>query len=182
MENMEIMNKELLTLLFPSSVDMSGIGSGKSNDSITTEDVLIQLSYSNLTQEELNLLLAKFLDDNAAKSSLYYKIYDDSRELFNETELDITKDVLQKVVDCAIIECILDACPVCKGIGYVVFDKIMEDCNHCYKGKFTWDDFSRSSVMNIDKNMYIKVKKQYFEIINILNKIEFNALEKIGDK
>tara|TARA_R100001369_G_scaffold92315_1_gene136712 strand:- start:1060 stop:1590 length:531 start_codon:yes stop_codon:yes gene_type:complete len=176
------MNKELLTLLFPSSVDMGSIGSGKSNDSITVEDVLVKLSYSKLTTEELNFLLAKFLDDNSARSSLYHKIYDDAFVLFEGTELDITKDVLQKVVDCAIIECILDACPICKGTGFLVFDKSVEECTHCHKGKFSWNDFSRHNVMGIDKNTYVKVRKQYSEIISILNNLECTALEKIGDK
>ena len=57
------MKAELLAKLLPSSCDMSSTRS-KSNDSITSEDVLIKISYARLNNNELYYVLSKFLESN----------------------------------------------------------------------------------------------------------------------
>ena len=92
------MKLDLLALLLPKSLDMSGIGSGKSNDTVTPQDIAVILAYAKLSNDELNLLMAKFLEDDSARKSLAKSVKNIAMDLFND------EDIINTVVDTAIIE------------------------------------------------------------------------------
>ena len=64
------MKLDLLTILLPKSLDMGSIGSGKSHDSITPQEVSTILAYANLVKTELNILMGKYLEDESATREL----------------------------------------------------------------------------------------------------------------
>ncbi len=171
------MKAELLAKLMPSSLDISAFGS-KNHNAITSEDILIKLSYSKLSDNELNFILAKFLNDDKSRSSVY-------KELIKEVHYKFKKKgenhLVCRYVEVAIMECIMTTCPFCKGTGFNVFKTSISKCPHCNDGQFIYDDDVRANLIGIKKNKFIKNKKKYEDIIHLLRDIENNALSKIGD-
>jgi len=178
------MKCELLAKLMPSSLDVSNYGS-KSNDSITSEDILIKLSYSKLNDSELNFLLAKFLDDLNCRSSLYKDLLNKVIVLFKkEGENDLVceggNDLVCRYVDVAIMESIMVSCPFCNGTGFNIFNHSIDKCYHCSDGVFIYSDNVRADLIGVKKNKFLK--KKYEKIMEELVELEQSALSKIGDK
>lgn len=168
------MKLDLLTILLPKSLDMGSIGSGKSHDSITPQEVSTILSYANLVKAELNILMGKYLEDELATHDLikYAESYIEMED----------KKLVKKIAHTAVIELFTDTtCFFCNGTGQVVFQDSVDKCLHCHNGIFVWSDFSRSAIMGLKKGVYMKIKKDYKELIKHLIDIEQSALEKLGD-
>jgi len=168
------MKLDLLTILLPKSLDMGSIGSGKSHDSITPQEVSTILSYANLVKAELNILMGKYLEDESATHDLikYAESYIEMED----------KKLVKKIAHTAVIELFTDTtCFFCNGTGQVVFQDSVDKCLHCHDGIFVWSDFSRSAIMGLKKGVYMKIKKDYKELIKHLINVEQTALEKLGD-
>ena len=168
------MKLDLLTILLPKSLDMGSIGSGKSHDSITPQEVSTILSYANLVKAELNILMGKYLEDELATHELikYAESYIEMED----------KKLVKKIAHTAVIELFTDTtCFFCNGTGQVVFQDSVDKCLHCHNGIFVWSDFSRSASMGLKKGVYMKIKKDYKELIAHLIEVEQSALEKLGD-
>ena len=168
------MKLDLLTILLPKSLDMGSIGSGKSHDSITPQEVSTILSYANLDKVELNLLMSKYLEDKVAR-------YDFIKYAESCIEME-DKKLVKKIAHTAVIELFTDTtCFFCNGTGQLVFQDSVDKCLHCHDGIFVWSDFSRSAIMGLKKGVYMKIKKDYKELIKHLIEVEQSALEKLGD-
>ena len=168
------MKLDLLTILLPKSLDMGSIGSGKSHDSITPQEVSTILSYANLVKAELNILMGKYLEDELATHDLI-KYAESCIEMED-------KKLVKKIAHTAVIELFTDTtCFFCNGTGQVVFQDSVDKCLHCHNGIFVWSDFSRSAIMGLKKGVYMKIKKDYKELMNHLIDVEQSALEKLGD-
>jgi len=168
------MKLDLLTILLPKSLDMGSIGSGKSHDSITPQEVSTILSYANLVKAELNILMGKYLEDELATHDLI-KYAESCIEMED-------KKLVKKIAHTAVIELFTDTtCFFCNGTGQVVFQDSVDKCLHCHNGIFVWSDFSRSAIMGLKKGVYMKIKKDYKELIKHLIEVEQSALEKLGD-
>jgi hypothetical protein len=168
------MKLDLLTILLPKSLDMGSIGSGKSHDSITPQEISTILSYADLVKTELNILMGKYLEDESA-----------TRELIKYVESRIgieDKKLVKKISHTAVTELFTDTtCFFCNGTGQLVFQDSVDKCPHCHNGIFVWSDASRSAIMGLKKGVYMKIKKDYRELINHLIDVEHSALEKLGD-
>ena len=168
------MRLDLLTILLPKSLDMGSIGSGKSHDTITPQEVSTILAYANLDKVELNLLMSKYLEDEIARYDLVTYA-----ESFVKTQ---DKEVASKIAHTGVIELFTDTtCFFCNGTGQLVFNDSVDKCLHCHNGIFVWSDFSRSAIMGLKKGVYMKIKKDYKELMNHLIDVEQSALEKLGD-
>jgi len=168
------MKLDLLTILLPKSLDMGSIGSGKSHDSITPQEVSTILSYANLVKAELNILMGKYLEDELATHDLI-KYAESCIEMKD-------KKLVKKIAHTAVIELFTDTtCFFCNGTGQVVFQDSVDKCLHCHNGIFVWSDFSRSAIMGLKKGVYMKIKKDYKELIAHLIEVEQSALEKLGN-
>jgi hypothetical protein len=54
---------------------------------------------------------------------------------------------------------------------------------HCDgTGQFIYDDDNRPEFMGIEKEKFMKFKKSYMEMLNMIRDIELSALSKIGDE
>ena len=167
------MRLDLLTILLPKSLDMGSIGSGKSHDSITPQEVSTILAYANLDKVELNILMSKYLEDEVARYDLVTYA-----ESFVKTQ---DKEVAGKIAHTGVIELFTDTtCFFCNGTGQLVFNDSVDKCLHCHNGIFVWSDFSRSAIMGLKKGVYMKIKKDYKELMNHLIDVEQSALEKLG--
>jgi hypothetical protein len=168
------MKLDLLTILLPKSLDMGSIGSGKSHDSITPQEISTILSYADLVKTELNILMGKYLEDESA-----------TRELIKYVESCIEiedKKLVKKISHTAVIELFTDTtCFFCNGTGQLVFQDSVDKCPHCHNGIFVWSDTSRSAIMGLKKGVYMKIKKDYRELITHLIDVEQSALAKLGD-
>ena len=168
------MKLDLLTILLPKSLDMGSIGSGKSHDSITPQEVSTILSYANLVKAELNILMGKYLEDESATHDLIKYV-----ESYIEME---DKKLAKKISHTAVIELFTDTtCFFCNGTGQVVFQDSVDKCLHCHNGVFVWSDTSRSEIMGLKKGVYMKINKDYRELITHLIDVEQAALAKLGD-
>lgn len=174
------MKLEMLTLLLPKTVDMTAIGMGKSHDSVTAEDINIALSYSNLSKDEVAIIMAKFLNDNQSRSDLFYSFYTDALDIFNDVKFPKGENTIRTIIDCCLVESLLQACPFCHGVGHHVFNNTIQKCNHCEDGIFILDDDSRMIMMGLSKPMFDSIKKGYNEIIQRLRDLEDSALEKLN--
>ena len=171
------MKLDLLTILLPKSLDMGSIGSGKSHDSITPQEVSTILSYANLVKAELNILMGKYLEDESATHELIKYA-----ESFLQNEDELPDYFIKKIAQTAIIELFTDTtCFFCNGTGSLVFEDSVDKCPHCHDGIFVWSDFSRSAIMGLKKGVYVKIKKDYKELVAHLIDVEQSALEKLGD-
>ena len=168
------MKLDLLTILLPKSLDMGSIGSGKSHDSITPQEVSTILAYANLVKTELNILMGKFLEDESATRELIKYV---------ESRIEIEdKKLVKKISHPAVTELFTaTTCFFCNGTGQLVFQDSVDKCPHCHNGIFVWSDTSRSAIMGLKKGVYIKIKKDYRELINHLIDVEHSALEKLGN-
>jgi hypothetical protein len=174
---------ELLSVLLPSSADLSTTR-GKAHNTLTSDDINIRLSYSNLTNSEMNFLLAKFLDDTSSRSKLFYSLYNKIVEFCEkegENNLVCKEKLLLKYIDTAILESIMESCPFCNGTGIIVFKHKLDKCNHCHQGKFIFTDAVRADLIGLKKGKFEKNKGIYKKITEELINIEYSALSKIGD-
>ena len=178
------MKLEMLTLLLPKTVDLTAIGMGKSHDSVTAEDINTALSYANLTKDEVAFIMAKFLNDNQSRSDLFNSFYLDALDTFKNTHprknFRQYKMWVRTIIDCCLIESLLQACPFCNGVGENVFNNTIEKCNHCKEGKFIFDDDSRMIMIGLDKAGFLSIKKGYTLIMSRLRDLEDSALEKLN--
>jgi len=165
------MKAELLALMYPSSCDLESIGS-KNHNAITSDDINIKLSYSKITDAELNFLLAKFLDDGKCRSELFWGLYGFVKEIINEK-------YAKRYLEVAIMERVMSACPFCNGTGVMIFKDKIETCSHCKEGNFIYSDGVVANLIGIKPQKF--KKKVYNEIINKLIDLESSALQKIGD-
>jgi hypothetical protein len=165
------MKAELLALMYPSSCDLESIGS-KNHNAVTSDDINIKLAYSKINDMELNLLLAKFLDDDRCRSELFWKLYDSSKEIVGDK-------YAKKYLEIAIMERIMTTCPFCNGTGVMIFKNKIETCSHCKEGNFIYSDDVVANLIGIKPQKF--KKKAYNKIINKLMDIEDSALSKIGD-
>ena len=168
------MKLDLLTILLPKSLDMGSIGSGKSHNSITPQEVSTILAYADLSEVELNLLMSKYLEDDGARQDLIK---------YAESYIEIEDQSLaKKIAHTAITELFIDTtCFFCNGTGNLIFENSVDKCPHCHDGIFVWSDFSRSEIMGLKKGVYMKIKKDYRELITHLIDVEQSALAKLGD-
>ena len=169
------MKAELLAKLLPSSCDMSSIRS-KSNDSITSEDVLIKISYARLNNNELYYVLSKFLDDESSRGKMYYNLIEDLKPVFNNQE---SNELVSKYVQAGITESIIIKCPFCNGTGVLLFKTSVENCLHCKQGDFIYNNLIRSSFVGVKEKDFDKEK--YKKVMEKLQDIEISALDKLGD-
>tara|TARA_R110000796_G_scaffold24798_3_gene70385 strand:+ start:5132 stop:5659 length:528 start_codon:yes stop_codon:yes gene_type:complete len=174
------MKLEMLTLLLPKTVDMTAIGMGKSHDSVTAEDINTALSYANLTKDEVAIIMAKFLNDNQSRSDLFYSFYLDALDIFEDVKLKKGSNTIRTIIDCCLVESLLQACPFCNGVGQNVFNNTIEKCNHCKEGMFIFDDDSRMIMIGLDKAGFLSIKKGYTLIMSRLRDLEDSALEKLN--
>mgnify|MGYP003637181415 FL=1 len=174
------MKLEMLTLLLPKTVDMTAIGMGKSHDSVTAEDINTALSYANLTKDEVAIIMAKFLNDNQSRSDLFYSFYLDALDIFEDVKLKKGNNTIRTIIDCCLVESLLQACPFCNGVGQNVFNNTIEKCNHCKEGMFIFDDDSRMIMIGLDKAGFLSIKKGYTLIMSRLRDLEDSALEKLN--
>lgn len=170
----------MLTLLLPKTVDMTAIGMGKSHDSVTAEDINTALSYANLTKDEVAIIMAKFLNDNQSRSDLFYSFYLDALDIFEDVKLKKGNNTIRTIIDCCLVESLLQACPFCNGVGQNVFNNTIEKCNHCKEGMFIFDDDSRMIMIGLDKAGFLSIKKGYTLIMSRLRDLEDSALEKLN--
>tara|TARA_R110000803_G_scaffold56556_2_gene113912 strand:- start:902 stop:1429 length:528 start_codon:yes stop_codon:yes gene_type:complete len=174
------MKLEMLTLLLPKTVDLTAIGMGKSHDSVTAEDINTALSYANLTKDEVAIIMAKFLNDNQSRSDLFYSFYLDALDIFEDVKLKKGNNTIRTIIDCCLVESLLQACPFCNGVGQNVFNNTIEKCNHCKEGMFIFDDDSRMIMIGLDKAGFLSIKKGYTLIMSRLRDLEDSALEKLN--
>tara|TARA_R100001015_G_C4631106_1_gene193356 strand:+ start:2890 stop:3450 length:561 start_codon:yes stop_codon:yes gene_type:complete len=185
------MKLELMSILFPKSIDMEGIGTSKSHDAITASDVQTILSYKKLKEEEVNLILAKYFDDNSARTWLLK--YMESRTL-EQSEVFISEQAVNpgfiltfeehsSLAMCLWLETLLHACPTCNGVGIIKLSGYITNgiikCEDCVAGVYVWSDKVRQRISGLNKDKYKKAKPFYNQIIDGINDIETNALEKI---
>jgi hypothetical protein len=93
------MKIDLLAKLLPQSASLSK--GSKVNDAITSDDINIKLSYSKITDAELNFILAKFLDDDLA-SLIGIKPQKFKKKAYNKIInklMDIEDSALSKIGD-----------------------------------------------------------------------------------
>jgi|TARA_Y100000401_G_C8301803_1_gene214564 hypothetical protein len=172
------MKLETLKKLTPSSPDLTGKKS-KVNNALSTEDVLMKLSFCKLTSQELDFVVGKYLDNNECLSNFYQllviNIYKDKE--FDEGD----KDLVCNLVKCCIIECTVTKCVFCSGRGFYKNKDGIEKCTHCNDGDFIYDDNVRANLLNLNKKKYKTIKSKYEKILEMIQNIELEALEKIGD-
>ena len=118
--------------------------------------------------------MGKYLEDESATHDLI-KYAESCIEMED-------KKLVKKIAHTAVIELFTDTtCFFCNGTGQVVFQDSVDKCLHCHNGIFVWSDFSRSAIMGLKKGVYMKIKKDYKELIAHLIEVEQSALEKLGD-
>jgi len=170
---------DLLSLILPKS---SSFELRENHHNRTTaEDINHILGTSKLNRKEYNLLLMKYIDDNSSRSSLFDELFDETCEIFLKKEMPKEQGLIRKFLNTAIVESVVERCFVCNGTGVIRTTSSIEDCVHCNKGMFVYDDQVRSHMMKISKKVFLKYKKQYNQIIEKINQIEISALSKIGD-
>tara|TARA_R100000329_G_scaffold9549_4_gene10840 strand:- start:1297 stop:1830 length:534 start_codon:yes stop_codon:yes gene_type:complete len=176
------MKLEILSILFPKSIDMNGIGTSKSHDSVSASDIQTILAYNGLKNYEVNIILAKYFDDDGAKKNLREYI---SHSFFLKFKLweevdDMDEELISSVVSCSFMESTMHTCPFCNGVGSIILSNSITKCNHCVDGVFIFDDVVRKSIMRIDDKTYKKIKHLYEDAMKKIIDIEMTALAKLG--
>tara|TARA_R100000278_G_scaffold123276_1_gene112605 strand:- start:793 stop:1326 length:534 start_codon:yes stop_codon:yes gene_type:complete len=176
------MKLEILSILFPKSIDMNGIGTSKSHDSVSASDIQTILSYNGLKNYEVNIILAKYFDDDGAKKNLREYI---SHSFFLKFKLweevdDMDEELISSVVSCSFMESTMHTCPFCNGVGSIILSNSITKCHHCVDGVFIFDDVVRKSIMKIDDKTYKKIKHLYEDAMKKIIDIEMTALAKLG--
>ena len=169
------MNKELLTILVPKTASLEKGSHG--NDSITPDDVNTILSYSDLSKQEYNFLLMKFINETSSENLFYRSILSYYRQKYKEIDYAF----LNKMVNLSIIECCNPVCPICHGTGVLKTINIMNACPHCIDGVFYFTEEVRKTLLRIDQKEYLVYKKRYERMVEHIRNIETSALSKIGD-
>ena len=168
------MNKELLTMLAPKTQNLEKTSGN--NDSITTEDINLMLSYSNLSKEEYNFLLMKFVSADTYRNSFVSEI---AIRYIEKEEQVLDHSFINRLINLAVIECCEPKCVFCGGTGFITTINSKSVCPHCNEGIFNFTDHVREHLLKIDD--FKKYKKVFRKLIDIINNIEMSALDKIGD-
>tara|TARA_R100001460_G_scaffold48747_2_gene86895 strand:+ start:16625 stop:17149 length:525 start_codon:yes stop_codon:yes gene_type:complete len=172
------MKLETLKKLTPSSPELSGKRS-KVHNAISTEDVLLKLSYSKLTNKETDFIIGKYLNDDESLKQ-FYKIF--IKELENKYSFKRgEKNLVCDIVKACLIECTLIKCPFCSGRGFYKLKNNIRKCDHCADGDFIYTNVVRANLTKIPINKFQKFKNKYERILSMIQDVESDALEKIGD-
>ena len=175
---------ELLTLLTAKSMNYEI--SSTNHNAITSEDIAHFLGTKNLKDVEYDFLMAKYTDDNYSRSLVFHEIYQDFCTIFMKyVDVDVLKKdrhLIRNFVNLALREVIYPNCFMCQGRGTIANGNSIEKCQHCDgTGQFIYDDDNRPEFLGYKKEEYMKLKKPYLEILELVKNIEINALYKIGD-
>ena len=157
------------------------------HDSITSEDISHFLGTRGLDNREYDFLMAKYTDNNYARSMVFDDIYEDVCNIFlkhiNLKELLQDKFLIRHFINLALREVIMTVCPFCQGRGVIKTKNSIDKCYHCEgTGQFIYDDDNRPEFLGMDKKDYMEFKRPYMETLDFVKNIEINALAKIGDE
>lgn len=172
------MKVETLKKLTPSSPELSGKRS-KVHNSITTEDVLLKLSYSKLSNKETDFILGKYLNDDDSLKKFYEMFIKDLKNEKHNKKGEI--NLVCDIVKACLIECTLIKCPFCSGRGFYKLKNNIKSCDHCVDGDFIYTDIVRANLTKMSIGKFKKLKKKYEGILSMIQNVEADALEKIGD-
>ena len=115
------MKADLLSLLTAKSMNYE-ISSGN-HDAITSEDIAHFLGTRDLDGREYDFLMAKYTEDNHARSMLFDDIYEDVFGIFTKhidvSEIKADKYLLRHFINLALRETMLTVCPFCHGRGVI---------------------------------------------------------------
>lgn len=161
------------------------LGSGN-HDAITTEDIAHFLGTRNLKNREYDILMAKYIDSPESRASLYDDIFVECCDIFMRNheakELREHKYFMRMFIYLAFREVFYETCFVCQGRGTISNGDRIDKCMHCDgTGQFIYDDDNRPEFMGIEKEKFMKFKKSYMEMLDMIKDIELSALSKIGD-
>ncbi len=172
------MKVETLKKLTPSSPELSGKRS-KVHNAISTEDVLLKLSYSKLTNKEMDFILGKYLNDDESLKKFYEIFMEDlhNQNMHKRGEINLVCDI----VKACLIECTLIKCPFCSGRGFYKLKNNIKSCDHCIDGDFVYTDIVRANLTKMSIVKFKKIKDRYENILSMIQNVENDALEKIGD-
>ena len=159
----------------------------RNNDAITSSDIAHFLGTKNLDNREYDMLIAKYTDNDYARSMLFDDIYEDSCSIFlkymKPKELLEDRFLMRHLINLALREVIMTVCPFCQGRGVVKSKDSITKCQHCAgSGQFIYDDDNRPEFLGFTKDEYLELKKPYMEMLEMVKNIEINALAKIGDE
>jgi len=176
---------DLLSLLTAKSMSYE-LSSGN-HDAITSEDIAHFLGTRGLDNREYDFLMAKYTDNNYARSLVFDDIYEEVCDIFfkhvNPKEIRGDKYLIRNFINLSLREVILTVCPFCQGRGVVKSKDSIDKCYHCEgTGQFIYDDDNRPEFLGMDKKDYMEFKKPYMETLEFVKNIEINALAKIGDE
>ena len=170
------MNKELLSMLLPKTQSLEKTTGN--NDAITVEDINLILSYANLSREEYNFLLMKFVSADTYKSNFVSEIALRFYDIEDKKEL-LDFDMLNKLINLAVVECCEPKCVFCKGTGSIITLDNVSDCPHCIDGVFTFTEQVRCYLLSVKS--FVKYKSKFEQIKKLIQDIEISALNKIGE-
>jgi len=176
---------DLLSLLTAKSMSLE-IGS-RSHDAITSEDIAHFLGTRGLDNREYDFLIAKYTDNNYARSLVFDDIYQDCCNIFlkyiKPKELLQDRYLMRHLINLTLREVIYPHCFICQGRGTVASGDSIQQCQHCEgSGQFIYNDDNRPEFLNMKKKDYMHLKKPYLEMLEFIKNIEINALAKIGDE
>ena len=170
---------ELLKLLTPSSPKLEL--SGKTHDSISTEDINALLGFSKLTNLEYAILVHKYINENL-NDDFYRSLKTHVlKDLKQNTKFKLDNEIkLDDLLHLAIIELTVTKCWVCKGTGFLIHLNSLSKCPHCDNGDYIYNDVVRTAILKIKRNEYYKINKLYKYILDFVTEIEYSALSKIS--
>ena len=175
----------MLSMLCAKSMNLEV--SSRNHDAVTTEDISHFLGTCKLKNREYDILMAKYLDSHESRTSLYDDIFIECCDIFfknhKASELRGEKFFMRMFIYLAFREIFYESCFVCQGRGTISNGDRIEKCMHCDgTGQFIYDDDNRPEFMGIEKERFMKFKKSYMEMLNMIRDIELSALNKIGDE
>ena len=179
------MKAEMLSLLCAKSMGLELRSAN--HDAITSQDIAHFLGTKNLTSAEYDLLLTKYTDDSQAGVTLFDELFEDSFRIFlkyiKPKVLKDNKYLLRNFINLALREMLHSVCFICNGRGNIVTENKIHKCVHCNgTGQFIYNDINRPEFIDMDKEEYIKYKKPYLELLDMVKDLEVTALSKIGDE
>ena len=126
------MKADLLSLLTAKSMNYE-LSSGN-HDAITSEDIAHFLGTRGLDNREYDFLMAKYTDNNYARSLVFDDIYEDVCGIFfkyiSPEEIRGDKYLIGSFVNLSLREVILTFCPFCQGRGVVKSKDSIDKCYH----------------------------------------------------
>lgn len=178
------MNVELLKLLTAKSSDLELAGGN--HEAITPEDIAHFLGTIGLESIEYDFLMAKYTENNYAKSLVFDDVYEDVCNIFlkymDAKELLQEKYLIRQFINLALRETIHTRCVFCQGRGTVATNDTITKCEHCDgTGQFIYNRDNRPELLNMDKKDFLQFEKPYLETLELIKNIEISALSKIGD-